>query len=182
MNAGKSTSMLQSSYNYQERGMRTVIFTSAFDNRFEHGYVWSRIGISSPAEVYDNDTSMLDSILTINSSNAVDCVLVDEAQFLTKQQVEDLVKVVDHYGIPVLCYGLRTDFQSNLFTGSKYLLALSDKIIELKGICFCGKKATMTLRVQPSGEVLVSGDQVFVGDNDVYHSVCRYHFYKKQVS
>ena len=183
MNAGKSTSMLQSSYNYQERGMNTLIFTSSLDDRFKSGYVCSRIGISSKAEVYGSDTSFLDVVLTKNHQLKIDCVLVDEAQFLSKDQVVELAKIVDIHNIPVLCYGLRTDFRANLFTGSQYLLALADKIIELKGICFCGKKATMTLRVDLDAKsVSFDGKQVVIGDNDIYHSVCRLHFYKSQIS
>ncbi|WP_241748260.1 thymidine kinase [Providencia rettgeri] len=143
MNAGKSTSLLQSSYNYNERGMRTVIFTAEIDNRFEQGKVSSRIGLSAEALLYSTTTNMAELIKKENSEQKVHCVLIDECQFLTKKQVEELCDIVDNEDIPVLCYGLRTDFAGQLFEGSQYLLAWADKLVELKTVCYCGRKALM---------------------------------------
>jgi len=143
MNAGKSTALLQSSYNYHERGMRTLVYTAEIDNRFGAGKVSSRIGLSSPAKLYNNATSLYGEINAEHQLEPVHCVLVDESQFLTRDQVRALSEVVDHLDIPVLCYGLRTDFRGELFIGSQYLLAWSDKLVELKTICHCGRKASM---------------------------------------
>lgn len=136
MNAGKSTALLQSSYNYQERGMRTVVYTAEIDDRFGAGKVSSRIGLSSPAKLFNQNSSLFDEIRAEHEQQAIHCVLVDECQFLTRQQVYELSEVVDQLDIPVLCYGLRTDFRGELFIGSQYLLAWSDKLVELKTICF----------------------------------------------
>ncbi|CCJ81103.1 Thymidine kinase [Cronobacter dublinensis 1210] len=151
MNAGKSTALLQSSYNYQERGMRTLVYTAEIDNRFGTGKVSSRIGLSSPAKLYNNQTSLLNDIRAEHQQAPVHCVLVDECQFLTREQVYELSDVVDKLDIPVLCYGLRTDFRGELFGGSQYLLAWSDKLVELKTVCFCGRKAGMVLRLDHEG-------------------------------
>ncbi|EGZ6718178.1 thymidine kinase, partial [Escherichia coli] len=145
MNAGKSTALLQSSYNYQERGMRTVVYTAEIDDRFGAGKVSSRIGLSSPAKLFNQNSSLFAEIRAEHEQQAIHCVLVDECQFLTRQQVYELSEVVDQLDIPVLCYGLRTDFRGELFIGSQYLLAWSDKLVELKTICFCGRKASMVL-------------------------------------
>jgi len=176
MNAGKSTSLLQSSYNYQERGMRTLVFTAESDTRFSVGHVSSRIGLSTPAMLFNSQTSMFDRIVIEHQQQAVHCVLVDECQFLTKQQVEQLCDVVDQLDIPVLCYGLRTDFLGELFSGSQYLLAWADKLIELKTVCHCGRKANMVLRTDEKGRALVEGEQVVIGGNESYVSVCRKHY------
>ncbi len=176
MNAGKSTSLLQSSYNYQERGMRTLVLTAAIDNRFGVGIVSSRIGLSSPAELYNQDTDLLKIISEEHFSQTLHCVLIDESQFLTRQQVEQLTDVVDGLDIPVLCYGLRTDFQGELFSGSQYLLAWADKLVELKTICHCGRKANQTLRLDEQGRALHDGAQVVIGGNERYVSVCRKHY------
>lgn len=176
MNAGKSTSLLQSSYNYQERGMRTLVLTAAIDNRFGVGIVSSRIGLSSPAELYNQDTDLLKLISDEHHRQALHCVLIDESQFLTRQQVEQLTDIVDGLDIPVLCYGLRTDFQGELFTGSQYLLAWADKLVELKTICHCGRKANQTLRLDEQGNALHDGAQVVIGGNERYVSVCRKHY------
>ncbi|MEL2242613.1 thymidine kinase [Leclercia adecarboxylata] len=176
MNAGKSTALLQSSYNYQERGMRTVVYTAEIDDRFGTGKVSSRIGLSSPARLFNPLTNLLDEIRAEAADQAVHCVLVDESQFLTRQQVHELSEVVDELDIPVLCYGLRTDFRGELFIGSQYLLAWSDKLVELKTICFCGRKASMVLRLDQSGKPYAEGEQVVIGCNERYVSVCRKHY------
>ncbi|MDF7760397.1 thymidine kinase [Kosakonia cowanii] len=176
MNAGKSTALLQSSYNYQERGMRTVVYTAEIDNRFGAGKVSSRIGLSSPARLFNQHTSLFDDIKAQHEQEAVHCVLVDECQFLTREQVYALSEVVDELDIPVLCYGLRTDFRGELFGGSQYLLAWSDKLVELKTICFCGRKASMVLRLDHAGRPYNEGEQVVIGGNERYVSVCRKHY------
>ncbi|ANI29158.1 thymidine kinase [Yersinia entomophaga] len=181
MNAGKSTALLQSSYNYQERGMRTLVFTAEIDNRFGVGKVSSRIGLTSQAQLYNNETQLAAIIEAEHHDKPVHCVLLDECQFLTKEQVRQLCHVVDEYHIPVLCYGLRTDFLGELFTGSKYLLAWADKLVELKTICHCGRKANMVLRLDAQGRAVHDGEQVVIGGNESYVSVCRRH-YKEAIS
>mgnify|MGYP002243661036 FL=1 len=176
MNAGKSTALLQSSYNYQERGMRTVVYTAEIDDRFGAGKVSSRIGLSSPARLFNPQTDLLEDIRTAHASQPIHCVLVDESQFLTREQVHALSEVVDELVIPVLCYGLRTDFRGELFAGSQYLLAWSDKLVELKTICFCGRKASMVLRLDQAGKPYADGEQVVIGGNERYVSVCRKHY------
>ncbi len=176
MNAGKSTSLLQSSYNYNERGMRTVIFTAEIDNRFAKGKVSSRIGLSAEALLYSPATNMAEIIKQENSAQKVHCVLIDECQFLTKKQVEELCDIVDNTDIPVLCYGLRTDFSGQLFEGSQYLLAWADKLVELKTVCYCGRKANKVLRIGSDGIAMYEGAQVDIGGNEKYISVCRKHY------
>jgi thymidine kinase len=176
MNAGKSTALLQSSYNYQERGMRTLVYTAEIDNRFGIGKVSSRIGLDSPATLYNQTTDLYAEICAEHLAAPLHCVLVDESQFLTRSQVYSLSDVVDELSIPVLCYGLRTDFRGELFTGSHYLLALSDKLVELKTICFCGRKAGMVLRLDSEGHPYNEGEQVVIGGNESYVSVCRRHY------
>ncbi|HHR5899299.1 TPA: thymidine kinase [Providencia alcalifaciens] len=176
MNAGKSTSLLQSSYNYHERGMRTLIFTAEIDNRFSHGKVSSRIGLSADALLFSPIMDMAEIIKNENSAQKVHCVLIDECQFLTKQQVEQLCDVVDNLDIPVLCYGLRTDFSGELFAGSQYLLAWADKLVELKTVCYCGRKANKVLRIGGDGIPVYEGAQVDIGGNEKYISVCRKHY------
>lgn len=176
MNAGKSTALLQSSYNYQERGMRALVYTAEIDNRFGTGKVSSRIGLSSPAKLFNPATSLYSDIRDEHLRAPVHCVLVDESQFLTREQVRALSDVVDDLDIPVLCYGLRTDFRGELFTGSQYLLAWSDKLVELKTICFCGRKASMVLRLDSEGRPYNQGEQVVIGGNERYVSVCRKHY------
>ncbi len=176
MNAGKSTALLQSSYNYQERGMQTLVYTAEIDDRFGSGKVSSRIGLSSPARLYNPQTNLLEEIRAQVARQPVHCVLVDESQFLTRQQVHELSEVVDELDIPVLCYGLRTDFRGELFIGSLYLLAWSDKLVELKTICFCGRKASMVLRLDQAGKPYAEGEQVVIGGNERYVSVCRKHY------
>ncbi|VFP86697.1 Thymidine kinase [Candidatus Erwinia haradaeae] len=178
MNAGKSTALLQSSYNYHERGMRTLIYTAKIDNRFHVAKVSSRIGISSSAILFHIKTKFFQDINTATEHETVHCILVDESQFLTRRQVQDLSEVVDILNIPVLCYGLRTDFRGELFSGSQYLLAWSDKLIELKTICYCGRKAGMVLRVDSLGKPVILGDQIQIGGNEKYMSVCRKHYFE----
>ncbi len=176
MNAGKSTVLLQSSYNYQERGMRTMLFAPVIDQRAGIGRIASRIGLSAEAHPFSPTDDLFRRILTQHGEEQLACVLVDEAQFLSRAQVEQLCKVADKLDIPVLCYGLRTDFQAQLFPGSAALLALADDLIELKTICHCGRKATMNLRVGPDGKGLREGEQIEIGGNERYVAMCRRHY------
>ena len=176
MNAGKSTTLLQSSYNYRERGMQTLLLTPQLDNRAESGRVASRIGLDAEAHVFTQFDNVFEIAGGVSSESPIHCVLVDEAQFLTRQQVHQLSEVVDRLDIPVLAYGLRTDFQGSLFEGSQWLLAWADNLVEIKTICHCGRKATMVLRLDESGRVLRAGEQIKIGGSDQYLSVCRQHF------
>ncbi|HDR1011840.1 thymidine kinase [Pasteurella multocida] len=179
MNAGKSTTLLQSSYNYQERDMNTLVYTAAIDDRFGVGKVTSRIGISQEAQLFHKESDLFVEIVQHLQQQPLHCILVDEAQFLTKTQVYQLSEVVDKLKIPVLCYGLRTDFQAELFEGSKYLLAWADQLEELKTICYCGRKANFVLRLNEKGDVVRDGAQIQIGGNDSYLSVCRLHYKEK---
>lgn len=176
MNAGKSTILLQSSYNYQERGMRTLVFAPEVDDRFGVGVVSSRIGLQSNAIPFSANANLFRIIQKENELAKVDCVLIDEAQFLSKLQVRQLSDVCDELDIPVLAYGLRTDFQGNLFEGSQFLMAWSDNLNEVKTICHCGRKATMVLRLDANGRPVREGEQIQIGGNERYVSVCRKHF------
>jgi len=176
MNAGKSTTLLQASFNYRERGMQTLLLTVSFDDRFGEGKIASRIGLEAPALLFDAKTDMTALILGELEKGKVDCVLLDEAQFLTKDQVWQLSDIADKHKVPVLCYGIRTDFQGELFEGSKWLLAWAGKLNELKTICHCGRKAGMVLRVDENGDPVREGAQVEIGGNDRYVPVCRRHF------
>jgi thymidine kinase len=176
MNAGKSTVLLQSSYNYHERGMRTLLFMPAVDTRAGPGLIRSRIGLESAAVTLEPGQDIYRYVQAAHRAQPLSCVLIDEAQFLTRLQVEQCTDVADHLGIPVLCYGLRTDFQAQLFPGSAALLALADNLIELKTICHCGRKATMNLRVGADGRGVREGAQVEIGGNDRYVAMCRRHF------
>ena len=176
MNAGKSTNLLQSSYNYKERGMRTMVLAPSFDDRYGAGKVTSRIGIETEATTFNSETNLLDVVTAANDEDPLHCVLIDEAQFLTRDQVFQLSELTDKLNIPVLAYGLRTDFQGEPFEGSKYLLAWSDNLKELKAICHCGRKATMVLRTDAEGNPVTEGSQVEIGGNDRYVSMCRKHF------
>jgi len=178
MNAGKSTSLLQSSYNYRERGMNTLVLAPRLDDRYEVGMVTSRIGLQCSATVFNSDCDLFDLIGKQNQAEILSCILVDEAQFLKKEQVFQLGKVADNLNIPVLAFGIRTDFQGEPFEGSKYLLSWSDNLKELKAICYCGSKATMVLRHDEEGNVISEGSQIEIGGNDCYVSVCRKHFYE----
>ena len=177
MNAGKSTSLLQSSHNYRERGMRTLVYTAGVDQR-GGGKVHSRIGLSSEARHFTPGTGLFIDIAAEHAAQPVSCVLLDEAQFLTRDQVEQLARIVDELSIPVLCYGLRTDFRGELFPGSARLLALADELTELKTICHCGRKATMVVRVGADGVVERDGEQVEIGGNERYVSLCRRHYFE----
>lgn len=176
MNAGKSTSLLQSAYNYKERGMKSFVLSSAIDDRYSVGKVTSRIGLETSAHLFHKDDDLYQILSTENDKEAINCVLIDESQFLSKDQVKQLTYVVDNLDIPVLCYGIRTDFSGELFPGSQHLLAWADNLIELKTICHCGSKATMVIRTDSEGNVINDGDQVVIGGNDRYQSMCRKHF------
>jgi len=176
MNAGKSTTLLQSSFNYRERGMHTLILTAAFDDRYATGQVTSRIGLSQDADLFRDEDNLFEHVAAHHKKTPTNCVLVDEAQFLTKQHVWQLSNVCDKLNIPVLCYGIRTDFKGELFAGSKWLLAWSDVLSELKTICHCGSKANMVVRVDPNGKAIQEGTQIEIGGNDRYVSLCRRHF------
>jgi thymidine kinase len=178
MNAGKSTALLQASYNYQERGMNTLVLTPSIDNRYGAGKVTSRIGLQADAEVIGPTEDVFEKVKTASESGSLHCVLVDEAQFLSKAQVQQLGMISDHLNLPVLAYGLRTDFRGEPFEGSKYLLALADNLKEIKAICHCGSKATMVVRLDDDGHAITSGDSVAIGGNDQYVSMCRLHFYE----
>ena len=178
MNAGKTTTLLQSAHNYRERGMRVLILTPALDDRAGRGRVASRIGLESPAEAFTTEDDLLARVEhdVANHNGRLHCVLVDEAQFLTAAQVDQLARLADVDGIPVLAYGLRTDFQGALFEGSARLLALADALIEIKSVCECGRKATMNLRVDAEGRPVAAGAQTVIGGNDRYVALCRRHF------
>lgn len=176
MNAGKSTTLLQSSFNYQERGMRPFLFTAALDDRYGVGKIASRIGLQADASLFTPQTDLLKAVEEELEKGPVDCAMVDEAQFLTRDQVFQLTEITDKLKIPVLAYGLRTDFQGNLFEGSQYLLAWADELRELKTICHCGKKATMVIRVDADGKPAKEGAQKEIGGNERYIALCRLHF------
>ncbi len=176
MNAGKSTNLLQADFNYRERGMRTVLFTAAIDDRFARGTISSRIGLSAAATAFDATTDLRACVAEQSRQGAVACVLVDEAQFLSADQVDQLAAICDTDGIPVLAYGLRSDFQGALFEGSARLLAIADALIEIKSVCTCGRKATMNLRVDAGGHPVDQGAQTAIGGNDRYVALCRRHF------
>ena len=176
MNAGKSTSLLQSAYNYQERGMTPLLLTAEIDNRYSVGKVTSRIGLEAGAHLFNQDNNLFEMVSEKNENETIDCVLIDESHFLRKEQVKQLGKVVDTLDIPVLCYGIRTDFRGELFPGSKHLLAWADNLNELKTVCHCGRKATMVVRLDSDGKVVSDGDQVVIGGNNQYQSMCRRHF------
>lgn len=176
MNAGKSTILLQSAHNYKERGMEVMLLTAAIDDRYESGQIASRIGINAEAQVFTRESDLWSQIDAQHRATKLSCILIDEAQFLTKQQVYALSDVVDSLNIPVLAFGIRTDFQGELFEGSNALLAWSDKLIELKTVCHCGSKAIMVIRLDKDGNPVKEGAQVEIGGNDRYLSVCRKHF------
>ena len=177
MNAGKSTALLQSSFNYRERGMNTLEFTAEIDSRAEQGAIASRIGLKKGAVVFGRETNLFDIIAERRGAEPVACIFLDEAQFLSEAQVMQLAHAVDDLNIPIICYGLRTDFRGELFGGSARLLAIADEIRELKTICHCGRKATMNLRVDASGKAVTSGETIEIGGNDRYMPLCRKHFY-----
>ena len=173
MNAGKSTVLLQSSHNYHERGMETLLLTPVINHRDGEGKITSRIGLTKDAKSFKQEDDLYLLVNSTHEQAPIACVLIDEAQFLNRPQVEQLAKVTDKTGIPVLCYGLRTDFQGNLFPGSAALLGWADNLIELKTICQCGRKATMNLRTDAEGKPIKEGEQVEIGGNERYVAMCR---------
>ncbi len=179
MNAGKSTTLLQADFNYRERGMQTMLWTAALDDRKEEGWIHSRIGLKKKAHLFDKSTDMLVEISSEHESTTLDCVLIDEAQFMTKDQVFQVALVADQLRIPVLAYGLRTDFQAALFPGSAQLLAIADELVELKAVCECGSKSTMNMRVDEAGNPVLAGQQTAIGGNELYVALCRKHFMEK---
>ena len=176
MNAGKSTTLLQADFNYRERGMATMLWTAALDDRSDDQAIESRIGLGADAHRYAPETDLWARVIAAHKAEPLHCVLVDEAQFLTKEQVWQCARLADEAGIPVLCYGLRTDFQGELFPGSAALLGIADALVELKAVCHCGRKATMNLRVDASGGAVRQGAQTEIGGNDRYVALCRRHF------
>lgn len=177
MNAGKSTTLLQADFNYRERGMRTMLWTAKLDDRYGEGYVTSRIGLKAGAHLFDPDSDLFSKVIDdVAAGGPLACVLVDEAQFLSREQVFQLARLADESNIPVLAYGLRTDFQAELFPGSAALLGIADALIEIKAVCHCGRKSTMNLRVDANGKAVKQGAQTEVGGNDRYDALCRKHF------
>lgn len=179
MNAGKSTNLLQADFNYRERGMQTMLLTAAFDDRAGAGRIASRLEIGAGAQIYHRDTDLFAEVTEELKKRELHCVLVDEAQFLTRDHVLQLASIADDLSIPVLCYGLRTDFLGQLFEGSAALLALADALVELKAVCECGRKATMNLRVDAAGHAVAAGASIEIGGNDRYIALCRRHFFER---
>ena len=178
MNAGKSTALLQSNHNYFESNLKTLLFIPNAIGEKSKGKIVSRIGLEAKATVFNSKYNFIKEIKKLDSSD-ISCIFVDEAQFLTSQQVHDLSEIADEFNIPVMCYGIRTDFQGKLFEGSSELLALADNLNELKTICSeCDKKATMVMRLDSEGNVVLEGKKILVGGNDIYKTVCRKHFRK----
>jgi len=175
MNAGKSTALLQASYNYVERGMNTMLFIAALDDRAGRGRIGSRIGLAAEADTFGPDDDLFERVRERVEQEPLHCVFVDEAQFLSKEQVWQFASVADRLGVPVMCYGLRTDFRGELFPGSQALLAIADELREVRTICRCGRKATIVVRLGPDGKVLKQGAQVAIGDAQ-YVSLCRRHW------
>lgn len=176
MNAGKSTTLLQADFNYRERGMATMLWTAQLDDRGGTRAIESRIGLHAEANRFAAETDLWDRVMAAHRVEPLACVLIDEAQFLTKDQVWQVARLADEGGIPVVCYGLRTDFQGELFPGSAALLGIADSLVELKGVCHCGRKATMNLRVDAGGAAVRQGEQTEIGGNDRYVALCRKHF------
>ena len=176
MNAGKSTLLLQASHNYRERGMDTYLMTANLDDRAGQGRIASRIGIGDDADLFAPGEDLFAKIKTRLARGRVDCIFIDEAQFLERDQVWQLARAVDDLGVPIMCYGLRVDFRGELFPGSAALLALADEMREARTICHCGKKATMVVRMDDAGNVLTDGAQVQIGGNETYVSLCRRHW------
>jgi len=182
MNAGKTTTLLQSNYNYQERGMETLLFIPAIDTRHAEGVVSSRIGLTSEALAFEQTFNFFEYVRDFIKKTPINCVLIDEAQFLTKEQVLQLTHIVDELKIPTLTYGLRSDFRGEPFEGSQYLLAWAEELSEIKTICHCGRKATMNARMDENGKILREGDQIEIGGNDRYIALCRKHFMNGKTS
>ena len=176
MNAGKSTTLLQANFNYRERGMATMLWTAALDGRGTEQAIESRIGLGADAHRFEPETDLFERVSAAHSIEPLACVLIDEAQFLSEAQVWQLARLADQSGIPVLCYGLRTDFQGALFPGAQILLGIADSLVELKAVCHCGRKSSMNLRVDDSGGAVKQGAQTEIGGNDRYVALCRKHF------
>ena len=176
MNAGKSTALLQSNYNYHERGMQTLLFLPKIDADRNNGEIHSRIGLNAQAISVDTNFNFFAYVQKQTSSTPISCILIDEVQFLTKMQIREICRISDELNIPSMCYGIRTDFQGQLFEGSSELLALADNLIELKTVCDCGRKAIMVVRLNEDGSVVTDGDQIKIGGNDSYKVYCRKHF------
>ena len=176
MTAGKSTALLQSNYNYNERGMETLLFLPKIDADSNDGKIHSRIGLTADAHSVDVDFNFFDFVSQEQLKKTISCILIDEVQFLTKEHVRQVCKISDELNIPAMCYGIRTDFQGKLFEGSSELLALADNLIELKTVCDCGRKAIMVVRLDETGKVVTDGDQIKIGGNDTYKVYCRKHF------
>lgn len=176
MNAGKSTTLLQADFNYRERGMQTMLWTAKLDDRSDDRAIESRIGLGADAHRFEGGTDLWERVNASHSVEPLDCVMIDEAQFLTKEQVWQCARLADEVGVPVLCYGLRTDFQGELFPGSASLLGIADSLVELKAVCHCGRKASMNLRVDECGAAVKAGAQTEIGGNDRYVALCRKHF------
>jgi len=179
MNAGKSTTLLQADFNYRERGMETMLWTAALDDRYDAGVITSRIGLQADAHKFTPDTDLWVEVTAEHAARPIACLLLDEAQFLTRDQVLQLARLADEANIPVVTYGLRTDFQAELFPGSAALLGIADTLVELKAVCECGRKATMNLRVDAAGNAVKEGAQTEIGGNDRYVALCRKHFMEK---
>ena len=179
MNAGKSTTLLQADFNYRERGMLTMLWTAALDDRFDQGVISSRIGLRADAHMFVPETDLWAEVGSEHARCPLACVLIDEAQFLSRDQVLQLARLADEANIPVVAYGLRTDFQAELFPGSAALLGIADTLVELKAVCECGRKATMNLRVDVDGNAVREGAQTEIGGNDRYIALCRKHFMEK---
>ena len=179
MNAGKSTVLLQAAHNYSERGMTSYLLTAQLDNRAGSGRIESRIGIGQKSETFSKQENLFSKLKNRLHNGKIDCIFVDEAQFLTKSQVWQLARVVDDLNLPVMCFGLRVDFKGELFPGSATLLALSDEMREVRTICHCGKKATMVVRKNADGQIIKSGEQIQIGGNETYQSLCRRHWRKE---
>ena len=175
MNAGKSIELIKVAYNYEERGKQVLTLIPAIDDRYGIGVITSRIGIQREAMVVNEDTNILELFMRENEKHAIDCVLIDECQFLKKHHVQELVEIVDSCGVPVLAYGLKNDVRNELFEGCYYMLIYADKIEEIKTICWCGRKATMVARIV-DGQFVKQGQQIVVGGNDMYVSLCRKHY------
>lgn len=176
MNAGKSATLLTADFNYRERGMETLLYTAAIDGRAGAGMISSRVGPSAPARVFEPATDLFAEVRNEMAHRPLACLLVDEAQFLTKAQAFQAARIADELGVPVLCYGLRTDFRAELFEGSAALLGIADALIELKAVCECGRKATMNLRIDAAGAPVRAGAQTEIGGNERYVALCRRHF------
>ncbi len=181
MNAGKSTVLLQASYNYEERGMNTLLMIAAFDDRAGRGRIASRIGLAAEADIFSSGDDLLEHVREKHAKSPIHAVFVDEAQFLTEEQVWQLARISDELRIPVMCFGLRTDFQGKLFPGSAALLAIADNLKEIKTICWCGRKATMVARLDGEGRIVEEGDQVVIGGNERYVPLCRSHWTQRKL-